>query len=1046
MSRQARIVGSFAIVMVVYFLYSKIAVPLIEPPADPRRDPMVDRKSRQGIDPLMDREMKRLQCLFPPGSWELDKPNIFYLDEGDRVKLLLKNYETLADGRVKITPCTLIFGSSAPAKDEDELLRQSIILQAPEGALLRFDPPFSFNKPNPSTEFKDGQLCGPVTISSQGKSPGPEDDLRIEGKDLFLTREAITTPNPVAFRFGLHHGRGSDLVIKLMSDSSQSQVKSAMPNVVGIQSIDFQHVEELSLNVGQKNSGEPNGQSASPIVVHCQGPFHFDATKRVARFTDHVEVMRANSNGPRDQILCDVLSIRFMTRTKPAEGDNAKRAKEGDLSDLEVELLAADGKPVIVSAPSEQVNARGQHLEYHLVSGAMRLNGGQEVMLQREASEIHAPSLFYQADPKQSKAGQRLGRVEAPGPGWLRAQSSKKPVGQEQTPDQFELIWKGQLTVEPDKQNPLYDRISVNGDVQATFRNAAETGQISAQELFVWLIESPPKAKGESPQLRPHHLLAQKDVVMNSQQLAGQVEQLKAWFVEPPAVPAVAPTSYNTPVQPQPQNAMPSLRLAQTPNQHPTAWQSMQVLPTGQAIPAAQPNGMPISGEPLPMAPAGLKRQRFKVEGRLLQIEFLMQDRQSPVLSRMTLEEGVHVTEIETLHPTDRPVMFSGSLLDVTNAQDPEATIITLTGQPAHFEARGLGLTGSNINVNRGANRMWIDGPGQMDLPLPPEMQAKTQPPNPSAMFPVSWQRGMTFDGRVVRLEQNVVVQTPLQRLCTETMDVQMQQPIRFAESKMQQEPRVEELRCLGGAVLDNLQYDERQQLVAKDRLEISDFVYHVLTGVFEGGSGNVNSVRLGGDDVAGNPAGSPPSAVAAEPPARDAAASAQLHGLYITFHRSLSGNLQNRSLTFRDRVRSSYAPVQSWDAVLNTDNPDVLGPKGMILQCDAMTIRDVPTPLKDRRSIELEAADNAVVVSTSFTATANNITYDQAKDLLILKGDGRNNAHVYRQTRPGAPRDDMAAQRFFYNRKTNHLGMDAPPILELNGIPMGKAPGAKTN
>lgn len=270
-----------------------------------------------------------------------------------------------------------------------------------------------------------------------------------------------------------------------------------------------------------------------------------------------------------------------------------------------------------------------------------------------------------------------------------------------------------------------------------------------------------------------------------------------------------------------------------------------------------------------------------------------------------------------------------------------------------------------------------------------------------------------------------------------------MQQPIRFAESKMQQEPRVEILHCIGGVVLDNLQYDERQQLVAKDRLEISDFFYYVLTGVFEGGSGNLNSVRLNADDLAGGLSGAQPGV--AQPLSPDAS-SPKLHGLYITFRRSLSGNLQNRSVTFHGRVRSSYAAVQSWDAVLNTDNPDVLGPQGMILQCDAMTVREAPAPLKDRRSVELEAAGNAVVDNTSFTATGARITYDQAKDLLILEGDGRNNARVYRQTRPGDPRSDMAAQRFFYNRKTNHWRIDDPSMFDVNQFPMGKAPGAKKN
>ena len=59
-----------------------------------------------------------------------------------------------------------------------------------------------------------------------------------------------------------------------------------------------------------------------------------------------------------------------------------------------------------------------------------------------------------------------------------------------------------------------------------------------------------------------------------------------------------------------------------------------------------------------------------------------------------------------------------GDRLELSDAAGPNA-VATVTGQPAHCEARGLGLTGSNIHLDRGANRLWIDGTGQMDLPLP---------------------------------------------------------------------------------------------------------------------------------------------------------------------------------------------------------------------------------------------------------------------------------------------------------------------------------------
>ena len=44
-------------------------------------------------------------------------------------------------------------------------------------------------------------------------------------------------------------------------------------------------------------------------------------------------------------------------------------------------------------------------------------------------------------------------------------------------------------------------------------------------------------------------------------------------------------------------------------------------------------------------------------------------------------------------------MLIRGDRLDVVNADGPNA-VATIVGQPAHFEGRGLGLTGANINVN----------------------------------------------------------------------------------------------------------------------------------------------------------------------------------------------------------------------------------------------------------------------------------------------------------------------------------------------------------
>ena len=60
--------------------------------------------------------------------------------------------------------------------------------------------------------------------------------------------------------------------------------------------------------------------------------------------------------------------------------------------------------------------------------------------------------------------------------------------------------------------------------------------------------------------------------------------------------------------------------------------------------------------------------------------------------------------------------------------------------------------------------------------------------------------------------------------------------------------------------------------------------------------------------------------------------------------------------------------PADNWDAMLTTDNPDQLGPHGVTVRCDQLSVAQMLLPVGDR-AIELEAEGNTVVEGTTFTA-----------------------------------------------------------------------------
>ena len=134
----------------------------------------------------------------------------------------------------------------------------------------------------------------------------------------------------------------------------------------------------------------------------------------------------------------------------------------------------------------------------------------------------------------------------------------------------------------------------------------------------------------------------------------------------------------------------------------------------------------------------------IEVTGRLLRARVVLGQQQQAALADLTIEDGVQFLETQTSQPDERPLLIRGDRLDAADVSAPNATV-TITGRPARFEARGLGLTGSNINLDRGKNRLWIDGPGQMDLPLSADLQG--QPLAVPGVLTVDWQGSMDFDG-----------------------------------------------------------------------------------------------------------------------------------------------------------------------------------------------------------------------------------------------------------------------------------------------------------
>lgn len=1030
MARLIRIGGSFAIVLVTYWAYALVAVPLIEPSAARHR---AEVPSEEELGRLAEqskaRWRKELEGLFPPGAWELDDPTIVEIDEA---RLLLKDYSRPKDGRtVQIDKCTAIFTPHRPGATPDERRRGSIILEAPEGAVLEFDGPFDPSK-GELGRLESGRLQGPITIRSDGKSPGRDDDLNVITSEVDISEERICTQEAVDFRLGRSHGRGREMWIKFFSDPKDEAAKRRAPKVDGIESVEIVHLEELELYLGDRGfvpgvdktgtglraPGDANARTDLPIDVRCRGPFRFDPVGQVATFRDQVDVRRVHPTGPVDQLTCEKLSVFFARpreapsspAKEPSGTPNPKPEAETDPSDqldLQPRRIAAKGFPVVVSAPSQGIEARGEDLQYDFQSNWVMLDGTQEVYLKQGDSEIHARKLQYQMGEEG-----RMGQAMAEGPGWLKVVNREKP-------DQvFSARWSKLLHLRPHEGQPV---ISLYGDARLEF---GELGHLTATEIHLYVLEMPADESSERVRVRPDRLVALGQVVVNSPHVTGTVNQLGVWFEPMPQAAGAGDHGRQDGASGDPAHPADSARRQDG---------ALGVRP----IYAVSSSG---AAEPLRAeGPADASRpdRHFQVVGGLLQAKVLMpadapswapsRDAQ-PELAELIIEDDVELKETRTAQPDELPVVVRGELIHVLHAGRPDRKV-TVRGNPPRFDGRGLTLCGlnrdSSILLDSGANELRVDEPGWTELPLDRDFEGR--PLQHPGRLRVRWRKGMVFDGRTVRFEGGVVAgarhsggETVLH---AEILDVHLLRLVDFGSvNERPDRMEVERIVCYGRVLMENRSFDEQGQS-SLDRFEMANLDIDLQSGATRAdGPGSMTTVSRATADLLANGRDQGPDA---DPPATDEADSSPLRYLSVGFQGPLAGNVRNRQMTFRDQVEAAYAPVDSWEPSLDPDDLESLGPRGVLLDCRELTVTHMPRPTGKGRAIELVATGDVVVEGQTFTARAPRMSYDDAKQLLILDEDGWTQAELSRQDRVGARRSEFKAGRILYWRFTGQVHVE---------------------
>ncbi|GAB6164824.1 hypothetical protein JCM19992_08240 [Thermostilla marina] len=1011
-----------AAVAATYWLYAWAVVPWIEPsPAEG----LQASSGQFGVpaDVLLDRRLAELAPLFPGRTDVLARAKML---ESEDVKLLLVDYHNLGDGVVQIKPCYVVY---APRTSDGRLNPETaVVLEAPQGAKLIFDQSLDLRLGRIG-RLLEGQLVGPVLVRSRGKADTPADDFTLTTQMVRITKDRIWSNSPLEVAWGPHRVRGQGMVITLRSDKSADDFARSGMGLSVIDKVTLSHVDGINLDMrrdhatpssGRTGGDGPVGDDLKSIELRCAGSLVFSPQDRTVVFNDDVRIRLQHYAGEDGSIGCDYVTVFFAERAAAEEklkhrdamagiaplprqaasfsqnappasrspGESKPSVKNGEDArlagfDWVLEGIKASGNPVRVALPQWRAAGSGNVLEYSALDETLLLDGKQEVSLEYDAFRMTAASVRYRPD------GDGLGFVVADGPG--RIETLDPRAGE------FSAQWRQSLQVRPDGAEQV---VSLLG---GALLSAGPEGAVQAEEIWCWLQRRKTAARPET--WRPARMLALRNVQFRSARVDAATERLETWFVEEPDE-------------------------SETP---PVAAVDRQAPSGNTAVPLPSPllqNGSPEKTQ---------DERHFDVSAGIVRVELGL--RGNDVRPRaFTLDGDVQLAETG---PASQGLRLTGDHVEVKEASQPSAVAV-LTGRPARIEGRGMVLTGGHVYLDRGRNHLSVEGAGSLRLPIARDLQGNNLPQG--RPLDLSWRRGMSLDGSQGVIQGEVVAATDRQRVQTETLEIYFDRPLPFGEAQ-DADVQVDSLRCTGGVVMENRATTPEGQ-PAVDRFELPELRVDLKSGLMQGpGPGRLVSLRKGK-----NPWGDPTSEGRETPAAAPGRPALPGGGddvqdddklpyalLAVEFRDEFGGNVFRRQLFGRGRVKVVYGrwPTDRIDVL--PDDPADLGKQGMIVYGRELSLVQMPSPLEpQRRYWELQATGNVMVEGRVFTARAERLAFDESKQLLILDGEGRGTAQLFRQEYVGGPVQTTAAQRIVYSHATNTLQFYNAKILELGGFPGG--------
>lgn len=1045
---------TLAAMISLYSLYAMYVVPILEGPPGKIRKRIVARANTQ----TRQQDKSWLQNLLPADGWELQNCKTLVTSEGT---ILFQDYQPQDDGYVDVFPFTLVM-NAAPENTATDIApeptdKPPLVLRCLQGSRLKLNRPLTVGIGGGSLRMESARLLGQVTVFRPESQQGVKDHIAVWTSNVQIDRQQIFTLEQVRFQFGGNEGEGRHLRIAL-DHRDGGTVGSQFDSVSGIRRLELATLQRLHIEpshvslsadskAGIRREAPLSGQQ-SPLELSCDGAFAFDFETQIATFEDNVLVQELDAQ--QNTLHCELLHLKFADRSSMpavavASAEDPGSRASNERNDLQLVSLFAEGSssaPVRIDSPERNTRILADRVDYQVATRRIKASSRSQVAIDHPLGRITAKELKYTLPPDGTP-----GPLDATGPGTLMryATTDQEPL---------QLTWNGPLTMRLDNGQQV---ISIDG--RTDIRMGAGTGIASdTMKLWLWQFQTTDVDNSSDWQWAPARLKAAGNVDIQSPDFEGSTRRLTATWKNTTATPAATTASAAT------ANAWKWHRIDHN-RSHPVASTSRQRIQP----PRFASRVMPVAYES-EIEPTTNRQFQFRCD----QIELaLAQVEGSSRLEQLDLVENVEVVRQPAglaAEPQQQPLVITGQRLKAipTTGEFYRLTVTGTRQRMAKIVAEGLRLNGEAVFLDQDANKIWVEGAGDLEL-----VASEGQPSRKLALsgerakspdsVQVAWVGGMIFDGTTIYFEHDVTMNaattasggTPSRsRSFSQGLSIALEHPVRFddlsqesgqssGQSKFEPsemvlvdhlaaDKRVFQLashqtdsddgsgdfassKRNTPIVIENVSLDSFGQPAEMQKVIVPQAKFTVQSGAISAkGPGSLQLHRVGNNGLTESPVARSPDRQGLVP--RRVDPSKGLTFVQINFDGPLLANSIQKEMQIAGRVRSLTTPVASWDDTVNPDSDPSTWPSDAVrLICDRMQMAQWSPAGQDEPTSEMIATGNAHIVSQIFEATADRVSYNQANDMLVVEGTPRTDAHLwYRQSAKASP-DHLVAEKILY-------------------------------